>query len=103
MIDRRIFEFMAKYRAERVCYVNPELVMGETSSEIEGFELQSNTQVNGLVVWGKEYPLACWDLPVEEHLRIYDAILSVRPVGVLALVNDRPYYLLASEFRARHS
>ncbi len=79
-IDKRLLKFMDQYFANRDCWINPEIKVCKNTG---GYNFIPKDGIKGLVVFGETYPLSGQDLPIKDHLKVRDAIESVKPFGMV--------------------
>lgn len=85
-IPEELIKFMALFYAKKHCWIGPGMSVCENH---DYFNFIEHNDVNGLVVFGDYYPLHNLDLPIEDHLSVFNAIKKIKPDGIAYSLVDK--------------
>lgn len=98
-VTNELVVFMLEKRVTKV-WISPDIEVEST----HGIEFIKMKDIQGMIVFGNDYPLQYYDCPVSVHLRLMELFSEVRKYGqVLASGNEgRPSVYLSPTGEARH-
>ncbi len=89
-MNKEILKFMSAFFAEKEAWVAPGV---KIPTDTDGFEFKQKTDIKGLVVFGKSYPLSNQDVSIDDHLKVWYAIKSAESCGIVFEIDGQKLYV----------